>query len=1774
MKQRIIAFLLAFALLSLNVPTIFAEDEEKGTEQNPIIIKTWDEFENYVSENSSGNVIYYSLGEDILYTGSEAVGGFLLTDTVIDGNGHKISGVKLKSALFSTVQNSAIRNVVFDNITFSSSEQQSDISILANYIDYSSYITSCAFSNCVLNLPNTCENVTAGIVVAQNEGVITNCILDESCEIVHIDGSCDDSTHYLGGITGINLYGLIVNSISRVKFNLSQGKNYVLGGITAENQFIVEYCYSEVEKPNVEAVFDALAGETVYDSEIIDCIYLSEGEYIPVGFNTNKNYNSMNIELLAAELTENVQNGYNQNYDFSSFSSNDIACPWTVEKGKLTLSFDGMTAWVYVYLDTTLENGELIFQEEMGMRVSEEKQSPIKYALKVGSFDKGEYKRNSFQIRFDTTRYMMVNNFVYSPTNSYVKSIQNKADGLETNYTQMYLASVPTIVSDGERENYVKNTSKGNVYPFVTELSLTNIKIKDELISLKFDGEGTEKSPFQIKNAFDLETLAKYVERGEVFDDIPYNEAYYSVMNDIDLTGFSFGSIGSVGNDNKNAFRGVFDGKGYTISNYTIETTRSIQGLFGLVAGYPEEEKTKGKKAVVKNVILENVCVKGERNSYGDLRGALIGQAEYALVSGCFVENTNAFMEGGTQIGGLIGYAYYCNIINCGASTKIVTHSGVAYTGGIVGNVAHSEIKNCYANTNFVINNIVDKRYMCIGPVAGYIRDTNFDNNFYIDNPELNYGKVKGVNRTILTTMQSENFSAELTLYSERNGFGNVFKNKKEGSKLPIPSPTDSPKAEYLVRCIPTDLGTIALTDGASSSLYPSGRKIEVTKSSGNDTLKGILITDLNGVKQDIYIQEEIAGEKYSFVVPNNPIYVVPEFSDVYLKGNGDMFYPYEITTFEEFNYMASKINSGNNAKNYNNIVYRSADYNLLTDIDFKGQEFEGIGTSTETFRGYFYGNGHTISNAKFKKALFNYISGDFCVEGIELKNITVTETEGALFVYDGRKGTFLTLNNVMATDCDFTGQHGSGLVYYGGEYGTYIYGFRMKNITYSGGGHTSALVKNTDYTIEAFYGVLINSSASYLCCSLFDGSSYVFAYSYTYNTTFNKLYNTVNSYTELTEEGLRDKKLIASLSASKRDGYKSIGWCQSVVDGYATMAVFEDQKAYYQISYARELTENSLNYIDMSSAVYGAKENESIIIRFNPEMYTGDLKISDSNGNDILYTMKAPMENETYGYISFIMPENDVTISNSGKPVKYYGLSGAGTESSPYIISTPKQLKTVADIINGTEDISLYYYTTEYNSAHFILQNDLDMNGIDWAGIGTTGTHFQGKFNGNGYTISNLNINGQRADGSRQGLFMILGTNALVKNLTVKGANIWSESAPVRGSGAIAKENNGKIYCVMVVDCTIQLGNWDNLGGLVGKNNSSGVIENCGVVNTLLRYRWGGAGKHSIGGLTAFNYGTIKDSYTYCCTIANGNEQINPLCPIGNEPINCYYYTESADNKTWENKAFDKDKFNKGYVTYFGLNQTNTTNPIWRQNVDAENPDLYPLPFESHAIVYLYSSDSKETYTNSPMISSGLTLMLGDANLNGRVDKEDEALLKQYLSGANSMSKNGLISCDINKDGKVDKSDLKSLSAYIKDGALSIDFIIGKITELDSMLPESGTLVGDINRDGAVDKKDLELFKDFLDGKIKLEGAEKLAANVDLSDGFDALDLQIIREYLDNLAEERKLSGHIGKYVFTGEKDIPSPGDNSASNWMILFISLFSVVCLFSLVSKKRVFR
>jgi len=163
----------------------------------------------------------------------------------------------------------------------------------------------------------------------------------------------------------------------------------------------------------------------------------------------------------------------------------------------------------------------------------------------------------------------------------------------------------------------------------------------------------------------------------------------------------------------------------------------------------------------------------------------------------------------------------------------------------------------------------------------------------------------------------------------------------------------------------------------------------------------------------------------------------------------------------------------------------------------------------------------------------------------------------------------------------------------------------------------------------------------------------------------------------------------------------------------------------------------------------------------------------------------------------------------------------GEGTPKNPYQIATGAQLAYLAQQTNSGNT---------YSGKYFKLTDDINLNSRTFTPIGQNADcTFQGTFDGNGKTISNLSVISYE---NFAGLFGVLGDKASIKNLNLK-------------------------------DCTVS--GKDHVGTLVGElNNGTITIENCAVTNATV------TGTHDLGGLVGKNYraqSTIKD-----CTVTNVN--------------------------------------------------------------------------------------------------------------------------------------------------------------------------------------------------------------------------------------------------------------------------------------------------------------
>ena len=173
----------------------------------------------------------------------------------------------------------------------------------------------------------------------------------------------------------------------------------------------------------------------------------------------------------------------------------------------------------------------------------------------------------------------------------------------------------------------------------------------------------------------------------------------------------------------------------------------------------------------------------------------------------------------------------------------------------------------------------------------------------------------------------------------------------------------------------------------------------------------------------------------------------------------------------------------------------------------------------------------------------------------------------------------------------------------------------------------------------------------------------------------------------------------------------------------------------------------------------------------------------------------------------------------------------GDGSEADPFLIQTAAQLAFLAQEVNAGKD-----YTGKYIS----LACDLDLNDIEWTPIGN-GTHsFDGIFNGNDHTISNLKI----TDGAK-----------FVGDLS--SAEMDQYAAGLFGTAWDAVIQNVKIDHANVVVQNVVVGQFITVGILVGdiRANTYAEISGVSISNASIRndFPQVNAGELCIGGVCGY---------------------------------------------------------------------------------------------------------------------------------------------------------------------------------------------------------------------------------------------------------------------------------------------------------------------------------
>ena len=240
-----------------------------------------------------------------------------------------------------------------------------------------------------------------------------------------------------------------------------------------------------------------------------------------------------------------------------------------------------------------------------------------------------------------------------------------------------------------------------------------------------------------------------------------------------------------------------------------------------------------------------------------------------------------------------------------------------------------------------------------------------------------------------------------------------------------------------------------------------------------------------------------------------------------------------------------------------------------------------------------------------------------------------------------------------------------------------------------------------------------------------------------------------------------------------------------------------------------------------------------------------------------------------------------------------------AAATGEVYRISNADDLEAFCKRVNGGE-----------SSLNAVLVKDVSRNkNYSWESI----KGYTGVFDGNGHTIT-LYVGVRGEDGA---LFGSIASGGTVQDLTVQIYD--SRGYHSSETGSVAYSNAGTILRCHALSW---LGD-KNIGGIVYKNESTGLVKDCRVGKLTLR----NSKENLVGGIAYINNGTIKNCYAYdeLRRWTSKDDSTSIQLPSSTAIVrtnsgtveNCYYWQYDNETAVAGTPVTDKTAFASGEVAY-----------------------------------------------------------------------------------------------------------------------------------------------------------------------------------------------------------------------------------------------------------------
>ena len=988
---------------------------------------------------------------------------------------------------------------------------------------------------------------------------------------------------------------------------------------------------------------------------------------------------------------------------------------------------------------------------------------------------------------------------------------------------------------------------------FLARAAMTLLLVMFATIGARADegtlsGSGTAADPYLIGSDADWETFVSYInDKGG-----NYRFKNYKLTADIHVTSM----VGK--NDDTNAFKGIFDGNGHTMTlNLTTDGSSNFFAPFRYVGGST----------------FKRLHIAGKITSNSYYVASLVGHHRWGTLNiyNCWssVDIVCNKKTGNSFNAGFVGYTYdsKININNCrfdGSLQGAETGGWSGFVGQRMSNSSSMNISNClFAPTQLTVatNNSNTFAY-----------NSDVITNSYYTKP---LGKEQG---TAVGTMADSELLNSLGKGWEKreNKIVPVFdiKNLSTGS---IECNTFWAYTGEEVTVTPTvkDMdGNTVSSENYSVSFSPSP-----VKEVGRYTMT-VTSNTANGYSGTLTHQFEVAQN---------------------ISGTGTQEDPYLITSAEDWNLFAKSVEGG--------IDYSKKYVKLTNDITISTMVGVCDESGDRPFRGIFEGDNHTLtanitSTATDDNKNNQGVAPFHLIKQATIQNLTVAGNITSASKYaaglvgwiDGKskdsniKDCIVKATITTSADCA------------GGFVGNICYSDR----------------NNLYFTNSVFAGKIINTSsddsrrAGGFC-------GYGYSNSYFENCLENGTYTNVtymnprNAYGNFFNDRVNSLYYVNKIAVNDKYIVKGNG-CYQVANTVPADELYLQREIkgyqFYQSVWITGLNDSyPYNNGEEVSLAYELKTNSGKLTKDTDYTVTLSPNAPAAAGDyTISFTAK---EGNSRGYVGTTTRTFSV-MDGENLDGYVFNTEGEG-ESKVYLINNERDLERLAAYVNSDHDAT--GKTFKQNADITLTAAHTSIGGYFEGNF----RYFKGTYDGNNKTISNLIVNAPNS--SYQGLFGYT-REAKIKNVTLANCNITGKqnTGGIVGyaSTSTAIENchvNGNINATAsdagahggivgfatatsITNCTVtgtistSVSN-DNYGGIVGAANYDVVITSCENAANI-----SGDGQNH-GGIVGRDYRS-SNKFKYCLNtgVVSGNQYVGAIAGQNDSPRDfdhCYYPNQST---------------------------------------------------------------------------------------------------------------------------------------------------------------------------------------------------------------------------------------------------------------------------------------